>query len=471
MIQNIKKIQENSQAPDTGTVREAVTIQKTGMIRDTGAAQNQNMDIMKAKRLVIEAGKRLVSSGLIRRTWGNVSCRVSPSQFVITPSGRNYLDLTPDEIVLIQLPDLSYEGNVLPSSEMQVHGAAYQMRPDANFIIHTHQEQASVVSALGIASIPVPKRLTRPQASVAAQADPASTQADPVSVLGTCVPCAAYALPGTKELCRNTMEALSSTQGRAVMMRCHGALCLGSSCEETFDAAMLLEQVCAQWLSALSESAPQHSTVATDPAHKTDREINFTTDRSCDREIESALRGLIAAQHPEARFVCRTADPAVLAAARTGGVDAWLDDFAQMIGPCLSAIEPSALLSEHLSAHPAAQQITQQKTAPSAPSAGVPAAQSLPIQEALLHRSAALVAGFGGLCWAVEEADADAARQLLEKNCRAFYFASLLRAQLAARRPASAAAAQIDAIKPIPMDEAVFMRQNYLDNYSKRIKK
>lgn len=468
MIQNIKKIQENSQATDTGTVREAVTIQKTGIIRDTGAAQNQNMDIMKAKRLVIEAGKRLVSSGLIRRTWGNVSCRVSPSQFVITPSGRNYLDLTPDEIVLIQLPDLSYEGNVLPSSEMQVHGAAYQMRPDANFIIHTHQEQASVVSALGIASIPVPKHLTRPQASVAAQTDP-------VSVLGTCVPCAAYALPGTKELCRNTMEALSSTQGRAVMMRCHGALCLGSSCEEAFDAAMLLEQVCAQWLSALSESAPQHSTAATGSDHKIDRKINFKTDRSCDRKIESALRGLIAAQHPEARFVCRTADPAVLAAARAGGVEAWLDDFAQMIGPCLSAIDPSALLSEHLSAHLSAQQITQQtaqqKTAPSAPAAGAPAAQSLPIQEALLHRSAALIAGFGGLCWAAEEADADAAGQLLEKNCRAFYFASLLRAQLAARRPASAAAAQIDAVKPIPVDEAVFMRQNYLDNYSKRIKK
>lgn len=33
-----------------------------------------NMD--EAKRLVIKAGLKLVESGLIARTWGNVSCRI-----------------------------------------------------------------------------------------------------------------------------------------------------------------------------------------------------------------------------------------------------------------------------------------------------------------------------------------------------------------------------------------------------------
>ena len=75
-----------------------------------------DMEIMQAKELVVRAGKQLVESGLIARTWGNVSCRVSDTQFVITPSGRAYETLTPEEIVLVNIADLSYDGDVKPSS-------------------------------------------------------------------------------------------------------------------------------------------------------------------------------------------------------------------------------------------------------------------------------------------------------------------------------------------------------------------
>ncbi len=44
-----------------------------------------DMEIMQAKELVVRAGKQLVESGLIARTWGNVSCRVSDTQFVDHP--------------------------------------------------------------------------------------------------------------------------------------------------------------------------------------------------------------------------------------------------------------------------------------------------------------------------------------------------------------------------------------------------
>ena len=43
-----------------------------------------------AKSLVIEAGLKLVREGLIVRTWGNISARISDEQFVITPSGKGY---------------------------------------------------------------------------------------------------------------------------------------------------------------------------------------------------------------------------------------------------------------------------------------------------------------------------------------------------------------------------------------------
>ena len=82
------------------------------------------MDILEAKELVIRAGKELLQAGIIVRTWGNISCRISDTQFVITPSGLAYEDLTPDQIVLVNIADCSYDGDVKPSSEKGIHAEA-----------------------------------------------------------------------------------------------------------------------------------------------------------------------------------------------------------------------------------------------------------------------------------------------------------------------------------------------------------
>ena len=80
------------------------------------------MDILQAKKEVIAAGLRLVEKGLIARTWGNVSCRVDENSFVITPSGKPYEGLTPDDIVEVKIDTLSYE--VAPISLLSVDAAA-----------------------------------------------------------------------------------------------------------------------------------------------------------------------------------------------------------------------------------------------------------------------------------------------------------------------------------------------------------
>ena len=134
-----------------------------------------------AKAKVVAAGIKLVESGLIARTWGNVSCRISETHFVITPSGRDYLTLTIDDIVMVRIEDLSYTGEVKPSGEKAVHAEIYKARPDANFVIHTHQENASVISTLGIDEVNVGSNF---------------------QLLGPKIICAAYGLPGTKKLQR-----------------------------------------------------------------------------------------------------------------------------------------------------------------------------------------------------------------------------------------------------------------------------
>jgi len=185
------------------------------------------MEITKAKQLVIKAGRELSESGLIARTWGNVSCRVDENTFVITASGRNYMTLTEDEVIPVKMVDLSYEGDIKPSSEKKVHRAVYLLRPEADFIIHTHQDNASAVSAAGIDVI---------------------SFGDRYEGIGREVICAEYGLPGTDRLCRNTARAVEDSCGNAVIMKHHGTVCWGRDYEQAFTAARSLEDACGAYL-------------------------------------------------------------------------------------------------------------------------------------------------------------------------------------------------------------------------------
>lgn len=182
------------------------------------------MDLSLARQEVIAAGKRLVEKGLIARTWGNVSCRVDEKSFVITPSGKPYDTLEPEQIVQVDIATLAYESDIKPSSEKGVHARVYLARPDAGFVIHTHQKYASAVACLD-----------RGIDTVAPEFTPFT---------GSKVPLAAYGLPGTKKLMAGVAAALAGTDAKAVLMAHHGALCFGSGSEAAFETASKLEDLC-----------------------------------------------------------------------------------------------------------------------------------------------------------------------------------------------------------------------------------
>ncbi len=179
---------------------------------------------------VIETGRKLVRYGLTARSWGNISCRKGSDAFLVTASGRNYMTMSPDEVIEVNLDDLEYIGDIKPSSEMRSHREIYDLYPEAGAIIHTHQSNASAVSALGVSRV----RLTKKCPGI-----------------GYELICADYALPGTEELASNVAEAFRKTDGRAVIMKNHGAICYGKDCEEAFATACMLEDMCGEYLYAL----------------------------------------------------------------------------------------------------------------------------------------------------------------------------------------------------------------------------
>lgn len=178
-----------------------------------------------AKRLVVEAGKKLVETGLIARTWGNVSARISDTQFVITPSGRAYETLTPEEVVVVNIDDCSHEGEIKPSSEKGIHADSYKHHPLVNFVIHTHQVNASIISPTGISIKDVYDEF-RP-------------------LLGDFIPCADYGMPSTGKLRKGVEQAIQmNPRAKAIILKHHGALCMGENYEEAFDVASALEKCC-----------------------------------------------------------------------------------------------------------------------------------------------------------------------------------------------------------------------------------
>ena len=192
------------------------------------------MEIMQAKELVIKAGKELIESGLIARTWGNISCRISDTQFVITPSGRAYETLTPEEIVLVNIEDLEYEGEIKPSSEKGIHAACYKLRPEIGFVIHTHQVNASIVSAIGM--------------------DINGIDGENAKVVGSNLPIASYGLPGTKKLRKGVIDAITRSDSKAAVMAHHGAVCMGVDYDDAFNVAKCVEDICEQYVITKYES-------------------------------------------------------------------------------------------------------------------------------------------------------------------------------------------------------------------------
>lgn len=398
-----------------------------------------NMTILEAKETVIAAGKRLVESGLIARTWGNVSCRISDTHFVITPSGRDYISLTPEEVVEVAISDCSYSGNIKPSSEKGVHAEVYKLHSDVNFVIHTHQDYASAVSVLGRDSIPVSKDFS--------------------SLQGT-VLCADYGLPGTKKLRKGVAKALNLSKGSAVIMKNHGALCFSSDYESTFRVATELEEACQNFIQeeylhstpknefdpvelgnfALSRLAKKNITTSTKfsflPCESERTEYGFkivlndktydihydkfTELFASDKELltEASLHNEIYKKHTDILNIYHSDTPGIECVSASGLTQQpLLDDFAQIAG-------------------------TKVHNTPMEPEA---------VSKALHKASAVFLHNNGALCCAATREDAQAVAIVTEKNCNALISAALF--------------GKVKYINPL---ESKLMRFVYLKKYSKQ---
>jgi ribulose-5-phosphate 4-epimerase/fuculose-1-phosphate aldolase len=175
----------------------------------------------------------LVRRGYVEGTGGNVSLLVEGEEtVVVTPSQREYLTMSADDICVVDFDLKPVEDNGLkPSMETGMHIAVYRNRKDVGAVVHTHQIFASVFALI---NEPIPALFDEVAGSI-----------------GPLVEVVPYGLSGSPALIENVTGKLGN-RGNCYILQNHGALALGSDLDRAKRNAELLEKCARVYYYALS---------------------------------------------------------------------------------------------------------------------------------------------------------------------------------------------------------------------------
>ncbi len=96
------------------------------------------------KKEVYKANMLLKESGLVILTWGNASAiDRETGLIVIKPSGVEYDELSPNNLVVININGDVVEGDLKPSSDTKTHIELYKHFNSIGGIVHTHSHYAT----------------------------------------------------------------------------------------------------------------------------------------------------------------------------------------------------------------------------------------------------------------------------------------------------------------------------------------
>ena len=202
------------------------------------------MKNLKERQEVINYSIKLNTTNLSPLRSGNISVRGIEGGiegFFITPSGKKYETLKPEDIVFLSLNEKKdflswFNSGKNPSSEWRFHQDIYKNKWKAKAIVHAHSTHATAVSTHG-KSIP-------PFHYMIALAG------------GEDIRCSEYATFGTHELSMNIIKALKDR--KACLMSNHGQVAYGVNLSKAFELAQEIENICHQYIIALKMGEPKN---------------------------------------------------------------------------------------------------------------------------------------------------------------------------------------------------------------------
>ncbi len=183
---------------------------------------------------IIATAQGMNAAGINSGRAGNVSARTQTGM-LITPSGMDYDQLTPDDIVAMDFDTTWFAtSNLRPSSEWRFHLDILRYRPDVNAIVHTHSTHATALAVHG--------RGIGPFHYMVAVAG------------GHDIRCAPYATFGSQQL---SDAALTALDGRAAcLLAHHGVIATGWDLPSALDLAIEVEDLARKYVVALALGEP-----------------------------------------------------------------------------------------------------------------------------------------------------------------------------------------------------------------------
>lgn len=183
---------------------------------------------------IIDACLSMDRQGVNQGTSGNISVRISDGM-LITPSGIDYAQMTPDMIVKLPLDESAPEaGQLKPSSEWQFHRDILHAKPEVTAVVHAHPVHCTSL-AMNRQTIPACHYM--------------------VAAFGGCdVPVAPYALFGTEALSHSVLNTLKNRSG--CLMANHGAIVTGDSLARALWRMIELETLAKGYVTSLTIGTP-----------------------------------------------------------------------------------------------------------------------------------------------------------------------------------------------------------------------
>lgn len=181
---------------------------------------------------LIRAGRLLFARGMVQLSGGNLSIRDAGTKLVaIKPSGVPYVDMRPQDVVIVDLEGTVVEGERRPSIETPVHIAVYKARPDVGAVVHCHPAAAIAWSL---------KRSYIPAVTISQY------------VTNGAIVVVPYREPGSRELAVICVKTLG--KDAAVVLQGHGVVACGKDMNSALEAAFVTED--AARIAILAESIP-----------------------------------------------------------------------------------------------------------------------------------------------------------------------------------------------------------------------
>jgi len=170
---------------------------------------------------IVEICRRIHQRGWLASTDGNVSVRLGNDRILATPTGVHKGFLSADDLIVVDRGGRKLQGSRDPSSELRMHLAAYDERPDIHAVVHAHPTFCIVLS---LARVSLAKCLLP----------------EMVLTFGS-IPTTAYTTPTTEEVPREIRKWVRTYD--AIVLDRHGSLTIGSDLQDAYNKLERMEHV------------------------------------------------------------------------------------------------------------------------------------------------------------------------------------------------------------------------------------